>query len=591
VSLGVRRLGLAGALALLIPVLASAQVAIEHQDVACMVAGQFPVLDACFRPGPDLAKARVYFRPEGVPNWYYVEASSAAPPKTTDPADLLCRRATLPKPKKSLLQKHVEYYVEATGRKLESIQTETYRPLVVKSQGECKSKLVAPFVPNAVVQVFPSLPAAFAAGGGLSTAAVVAVVGGGVAAGTAGVVAATNGGGGSNPTPTTAPPATVPPTTAPPVTLPPTTATTTQPVAFNPVFMVFNNGVLDPSLKIAGTEPLSLRFYMCDSTGPKMPLKFNVLVNGTIVTAGCDTTIKFTTVGYSATFGAVVASSGPVRASAASYNVEMRIQSDLPGNNPKASQTRTVDVSSGCRADTTGPTNVGLATPKPGDSFASDGPVNFTSFPTDPSGIDRVEYWLTPPPSFGPPTFKLGQSSSPPNYLLTQTDFSTVTSCSTTTVDVFAIAFDTCGNFTQSGNVTINLGPIAACSASPPRVEELSRPGPTNAPRRDSSLLVSDLEMAGSRGQVILNGSDALFPNAGRVHLAARLRAGENRVEAQLVQAEGRAGLWRFELGSEGLVSGSLRVLAGEVALVTGDAVVFRLKGQAGERVVFTFRR
>jgi hypothetical protein len=68
-----------------------------------------------------------------------------------------------------------------------------------------------------------------------------------------------------------------------------------------------------------------------------------------------------------------------------------------------------------------------------------------------------------------------------------------------------------------------------------------------------------------------------------------RPRSGDNRVEAQLVQAQGQAGLWRFELAGDRAVAGSLRVIAGQVALVTGDVVVFRLKGQPGERVVFTF--
>ena len=44
-------------------------------------------------------------------------------------------------------------------------------------------------------------------------------------------------------------------------------------------------------------------------------------------------------------------------------------------------------------------------------------------------------------------------------------------------------------------------------------------------------------------------------------------RRGENRVEAQLVQAAG-AGQWRFELGALPLEAGSLRVVAGDVALV-----------------------
>jgi hypothetical protein len=101
---------------------------------------------------------------------------------------------------------------------------------------------------------------------------------------------------------------------------------------------------------------------------------------------------------------------------------------------------------------------------------------------------------------------------------------------------------------------------------------------------------VSQLDVPGGRGQIVLNGSEALFPAAGRVPLSARPRAGDNRVEAQLVKSEGRAGLWRFELAAGSTVAGSLRVISGEVALVTGDAVVFRLKGQPGERVVFTFR-
>ncbi|HJS56515.1 MAG TPA: hypothetical protein VKA01_00315 [Vicinamibacteria bacterium] len=36
--------------------------------------------------------------------------------------------------------------------------------------------------------------------------------------------------------------------------------------------------------------------------------------------------------------------------------------------------------------------------------------------------------------------------------------------------------------------------------------------------------------------------------------------------------------------------SRSIRVIAGEVALLTGDTVTFRLNGQPGERVVFPFK-
>src|SRR5712691_6390326 len=246
-----------------------------------------------------------------------------------------------------------------TWKRMESSQTETFRPPVVKNEGECKKKVVAPFVPNAAVQVFPAMPAAFAAGGGLSGAAVAAVVGAGVAGGTGVVVAATNGGG---PAPTTLAPVT---TTQPPITVPATTTTTTLPpeVAFDPVFKVFNNGVLQTGTKIAGTEPLKLRFYMCESTGP-LRLKFGVTVNGGLATAGCDTTITFTTGGFTTGLGAVVASRNGVESRGTSYSVVMQIVSDGPGNNPKANQPLTVDASPSCPTPT-----VTLDTPKAGQVF------------------------------------------------------------------------------------------------------------------------------------------------------------------------------------------------------------------------------
>ena len=572
-----RALGLVSSALTVVPVAASAQVAIEHQDVACIVAGQFPVLDACFRPGADLARARVYFRPEGAPSWYYVEASTPTPPRASDPAELLCRRATLPKPKKSLLEKHVEYYLEATGKRLESSQTETYRPLVVKNEEECKKKVVAPFVPNAVVQVFPAMPAAFAAGGGLSGAAVAAVVGAGVAGATGVVVAATNGGG---PAPTTLAPVT---TTQPPITVPPTTATTTLPpaAAFNPTFKVFNGGMLEAGSTVSGTEPLKLRFFMCESTGP-LPLKYNVLVNGGVVTAGCDSTITFSSGGFTTGLGVVVASRGGVRASGTAYSVLMQIQSDGPGNNPKDSRALIVDVTP-CSSTPT----VALTSPKGAQRFATPPTftIDFRSNASDPGGIDHVDYFLDFLPE--KPGYLAGSSSSGPGYAASVTSDKlkadgVFLSCGRT-VQVYAVAYNLCGiSATSSPKVDIfiadnSLGCLTFASESL---------------RERKPAWMSDLNVPGGRGQVVLNGSDASFPAAGgRVPLAGHPRIGENRVEATLVQATGQPGLWRFELGSErSLASGSLRVIAGEVTLVTPDSVVFRMKGRPSERVVFTFQ-
>ena len=72
----------------------------------------------------------------------------------------------------------------------------------------------------------------------------------------------------------------------------------------------------------------------------------------------------------------------------------------------------------------------------------------------------------------------------------------------------------------------------------------------------------------------------------------ASLVAGENRVEAVLVEAAGKPGLWRFDLmNAEAVVPGSLRVVAGEVVSIASSSLTFRLRGVAGERIVFTFQK
>jgi hypothetical protein len=156
--------------------------------------------------------------------------------------------------------------------------------------------------------------------------------------------------------------------------------------------------------------------------------------------------------------------------------------------------------------------------------------------------------------------------------------------CGRTTVGAYAVATNVCGNnATSSPKIPIVIGDNSICSP-------VAAGGRADSARGAKTAGMSDLSVPGGQGQVVLNGSDALVPVRGRVPLAARLLSGENRVEATLVQATGQAGTWRFELGSTaGLVSGSLRVLAGNVAEISGDTVVFRFAGRAGERVVFTF--
>src|SRR5262249_50671523 len=162
--------------------------------------------------------ARVYFRPEGTPSWYYVDNWGRRMPH----AQSTCLQTTLPKAKKSLLNKHVEYYVEAVGKSMGETQSAPYTPLVVTSESECKDKKAAAVLPGPIGNVLPAVPAGFAVGAGISAGTIAAVVGAGVVGAGVGVAA---GGGSNNPSaPTTV---SSPTTTAPPVTTVPPASTTT----------------------------------------------------------------------------------------------------------------------------------------------------------------------------------------------------------------------------------------------------------------------------------------------------------------------------------------------------------------------------
>src|SRR6202008_1087682 len=150
-------------------------------------------------------------------------------------ADQPCFTGTLPKPGKKLIGKKIEYYVEAQNRAFEPARTAEFDPIVVKSAQECKKEVpIAPFLNNATVAVFPSVPAGFV-GGGIGTAAVVGIVGAGAAAATTAAGVGSN----NKDTTTTTPAGVGQPTTTTTTTLAPNTTTTTlAPGANHPPFAV-----------------------------------------------------------------------------------------------------------------------------------------------------------------------------------------------------------------------------------------------------------------------------------------------------------------------------------------------------------------
>jgi hypothetical protein len=100
----------------------------------------------------------------------------------------------------------------------------------------------------------------------------------------------------------------------------------------------------------------------------------------------------------------------------------------------------------------------------------------------------------------------------------------------------------------------------------------------------------TELDTPGAVGQAVVDGQVIVAASGQRARHMTRSRRGQTVVAAHLIEAGGKPGTWRFDFSGEAAFkSGSVRVVVGTVALITPDAVVFRLQGKAGERVVFTF--
>ena len=114
------------------PALAAEAAAIEHQKVGCVVAGQYPRLDACF-PGTDVGRAQVFFRSGESGPWYAVDMAPEG----------ACYAATLPRPLPTLTR--FQYYVDVVSRSFdERTQPETapdgaHGVRVVAREGDCEA--------------------------------------------------------------------------------------------------------------------------------------------------------------------------------------------------------------------------------------------------------------------------------------------------------------------------------------------------------------------------------------------------------------------------------------------------------------------
>ncbi len=109
----------------------AAPLTIAHKDVACVVAGRYPRLEACFAPADAVARARVDFRADEKGLWYAVDMTRDGP----------CYSALLPKPTEAIGR--FQYFVEAIDRSFVTAMSpgqapgSSYAPRVVRRQGDC----------------------------------------------------------------------------------------------------------------------------------------------------------------------------------------------------------------------------------------------------------------------------------------------------------------------------------------------------------------------------------------------------------------------------------------------------------------------
>jgi len=281
-------------------------------------------------------------------------------------------------------------------------------------------------------------------------------------------------------------------------------------------------------------------------------------------------------------------------------------------------------VSGGCIQSHTYPASTSRDVVAAGKARKLDTSYNFEGCAVDPFGASqcraRTVTINAPAPSCKPPTIgtlsAVGAASDKIDVSVSATDSGRVHfsaeflgfACSyTATPDPLADKDVTGSGPTYSATLTVSNSnqcykvhatAFSSCSTASatatPVIVDLSSFGaaPPGSLSRGLAPWSSDLAVQGGRLQVVVNGASASFPATGRAYGVASLADGENRVEAVLVESKGKAGLWRFDLmNSQAIAPGSIRVIAGDVVSIAATSVTFRLRGESGERIVFTFQK
>jgi len=584
---------------LLGPTAAPAQeVVIAHDAIECIVAGKFPKLDACFTPVSQVGKARVYFRPETLTTWFYVEMT----------AEEACHTGVLPKPTKQLVDKKIYYYVDVQSAG--TARTQEYAPVVVAREEDCEELPAAPVAATGPPAVYPSLPAGFG-GAGISGAVIAAGVAGIIVTGGTAIITD------DDDTPRGGPP-TVPVVTAPPSTTLPTPGTNPTPPPISPLVVACE------AAPRSGAAPLRVQFATFP-TGGTGAYEFLWSFGDGNVSPNPNPANVFLDNGVYAATVRVTSGDQVVLCTRSITVAPLPEPSPSPSPSPSPTIVRLKVEIVGTGGRVTGP---GIDCPRDcEEDFLPGTVVTLTASPSaSPPGAFKE--WTGHCTGTGPCVVTMDSNRNVVAHFdrawtltLQAGASSDVPGSVTSNPSGIACSWPpTCAaSATYLDNTTVTLGVTTgggtvrwggACSGTPATstactlvmtsnlsvtVDTLSlatvtAKGADTKPTFAPLQFMSQLEVPDGEGQVVTNGQLSSAAQAGRSSIAVERRAGTNRVEAVLVRGAGRPGLWRFELsGQRAFRPGSLRVVAGVVAAVAGDAVVFQLKGRPGERIVFTF--
>lgn len=571
------------------------EVAIAHDEIKCIVAGKFPKMGACFTPESAVGKARVYFRPENLSSWFYVDMAK----------DASCHAGVLPRPSRKLIDKTIYYYLDVQGQG--TARTQEYAPVVVEREEDCKNLPAAPAAATGPAAVYPTVPAGFA-GAGVSGAV--------IGAGVAGILITGGGsvldGGGDDERPTITPP-TVPPVTNPPTTPPPTVGPSPTPAPLSPLVVACE------AAPRTGEAPLRVQFATFPTGGTGTYEYLWSFGDGNL-SPNPNPAHTFLNDGeYDATVRVI---SGDQVALCTRRITVARIPEPSPSPSPTTTPSPSVfrlqvQVVGG-GGNVTGP---GIDCPTDCEElFPAGTVVTLTANPTtNPPAV--FSQWQGHCVGTAPCVVTMDSNR---NVVAHFDRVWTLTVQSGVNSDVGGTVTSTPGGISCTwppactstapflNNTTVTLSVITggvtilwggACTGAVGASCTLVMDGDkvvtldtlrliTRGAETRSALtqlqFTSQLEVEAGEGQVVVNGR--MSPaKAGLSAIAVERRPGTNRVEAVLVRGA-RPGVWRFDFsGQAQFRPGSLRVVAGTVATLAGDTAAFRLQGRPGERIVFTF--